>query len=207
LVPETAISNLSQAGMQIESMLFHFMRDQVKTYSILLIRCLLIAALAISSWTLEAYAQDDAQGDTQAGASSPQVSIGIDGNIRLGKWVPVTIKYPATPPVVPVKYEITARDGDDAPTTYCGDLTVDSNNPGHYQGLVRLGRSYGSAELRLVSATGEVETIKLPFRGEDRIAPAFRSTRALIATIEPTSHFKTSIESYSLIGKQLLRVF
>ena len=196
-----------QTRMQIESMSFHSPRDQVRTYSVPLIRCLLLIAIAIAFWMLPAptYGQSTSQENSAASDSQPTVTIGFDGHIRLGKWVPVSIKYPAAPSVAPVKYEITVLDGDDAPITYCGDLTVDSKNPNRYQGLVRLGRGYGSAELRLFGAQGadgEVETIKLPFRGENKVAAVSRSTRPLIATIEPESHFKSAIQSYSLVGQR-----
>ena len=147
-------------------------------------------------------AQASNQENTSVTDSQPTVTIGVDGHIRLGKWVPILIKYSDAPSTAPVKYEVTALDGDDAPITYCGDLTVDSENPNHYQGLVRLGRGYGSVEVRLLSAAGESETIRLPLRGENKVATVSRSTRALIATIEPASHFKSAIESYSLIGQR-----
>lgn len=165
-----------------------------------LIRCLLLIVIAILFWPQSAQASN--QENPSASDSQPAVTIGIDGHIRLGKWVPILVKYASAPPAAPVKYEVTVFDGDDAPTTYCGDLTVDTKNPHHYQGLVRLGRGYGSAELRLVDATGESETIKLPLRGENKVATVSRSTRALIATIEPTSHFKSAIESHSLVGQR-----
>ena len=186
--------------MQLESMSFHYPHGQHRLRSIALICWLLLIAIAIPLGPQRALAC--IQGNASAAESQPTVTIGIDGHIRLGKWVPLLIKYSVAPPVAPVEYEVTVFDGDDAPITYCGELTVDSSNPNHYQGLVRLGRGYGSAELRLSGAGGESETIKLPLRGEDKVATVSRSTRDLIATIEPASSFKTAIESYSLIGQR-----
>ena len=186
--------------MQIESNSIHYLCDRENVPLVRLICCLLVFATAILFLAQSAYASNQ----TGEGASSSQhtVTIGIDGHVRLGKWVPILVKYSVAPLVAPVKYEVTVLDGDDAPITYGGDLTVDAENPQHYQGLVRLGRAYGSAELRLLSADGKFETIKLPLRGENKVATVSRSTRDLIATIEPTSHFKSAIESYSLIGSR-----
>ena len=191
-----------QTQSQLESMSFHFMRQPMKTFRISPIRFLLMLVAMVSVAVISAGhgLGQDTQSDSEV---RPQISIGIDGHIRLGKWAPVFIKYDSTPTTAPVNYEITVLDGDDAPITYNGELTFDPENPNLYQGLARIGRGYGGAELRLLDAGGKtIENFKLPFRGENKVATVIQSTRSMIATIEPASHFKSAIESYSLVGQR-----
>ncbi len=161
--------------------------------------CVLMGLMGKTASTASAYTA--VENDNVNSSAGPNVSIGIDGFVRLGKWVPIYVNYDSAPNEAPVKYEISVLDCDDAPIAYCGDLIPVSENK--YQGLARIGRSYGNAELRLLDGSGQaIETVKLPFRGEDKAATITRSTRPLIATIEPNSEFKSAIESYSLVGKQ-----
>ena len=174
----------------------------MKTIRISPIRFLLmlIAMLSVAVVSASHGLGQDTQSDSEL---SPKISIGIDGHVRLGKWAPVFVNYEAAPATAPTNYEITVLDGDDAPITYCGELSFDTENPNHYQGLARIGRSYGGGEFRLLDASGGViEAFKLPFRGENKVATITQSTRSLIATIEPTSHFKSAIQSYSLVGQR-----
>ena len=113
-----------QTQSQLESMSFHFMRQPMKTFRISPIRFLLMLVAMVSVAVISAGhgLGQDTQSDSEV---RPQISIGIDGHIRLGKWAPVFIKYDSTPTTAPVNYEITVLDGDDAPITYNGELTFD----------------------------------------------------------------------------------
>ena len=186
--------------LQFESMSFHFTRQPMRTFRILPIRFLL---MLIAMMSVAVVSASPGLGQDTQSELGPKISMGIDGHIRLGKWAPVFIKYDAAPATAPTNYEITVLDGDDAPITYSGELTFDPKNPTLYRGLARIGRGYGGAGLRLLDASGEtIETFELPFRGENKVATVTQSTRSLIATIEPTSHFKSAIQSYSLVGQR-----
>lgn len=137
----------------------------------------------------------------QNAAAQPTIKIGLGGNIKLGKWIPIFIQ--AEPDFAGVRFEVQVLDGDDTPVVYTGPLLNDPDRPGHFQAWTRIGRTYGDVELRLYDATGvEISKHDLPVRGESRLGEFRQSTRNLILTLEPESKLQDAIESVSLVASK-----
>ena len=134
-------------------------------------------------------------------SSLPKISIGFDGNVKLGKWVPIFISL--APKSLATKFEVENLDGDDTPVIYKGPLLSDSKFPGQYQAWTRIGRTYGKAELRLLNSADEViDAFQLSFTGQDRVGKFIGSTQELVLTLEPQKLFKESIESVSSLASK-----
>ena len=138
-----------------------------------------------------------------ATAAQTQVTIGLGGKVRLGKWTPIQIQLkPGS--ATPINYEVTSLDGDDTPVIYTGELESSETHPNQYQAWTRLGRKYGDVSLRLLGPNDElIEEIEIPLRGENSKAEVFKSTRPFILTLEPGDLLKSSIESSSGIGSSI----
>lgn len=134
----------------------------------------------------------------QDSEGSSKVSIGLDGNVRLGKWSPVFVKADSS--ANPAKFEIQLLDGHDNPLVYSGDLS--STGAGDYQACIRLGRKYGNVKVRISDDNGApLEEWDFPIAGEGKVALAHKSTRRMLVTLEPEKVFCGAIESSSGVGR------
>ncbi|MDE0937436.1 MAG: DUF4350 domain-containing protein, partial [Mariniblastus sp.] len=137
----------------------------------------------------------------QESTPSASVSIGFDGKVKLGKWVPIFISL--DPSTSAAKFEVENLDGDDTPVIYKGPLLSDPKFPGRYQAWTRIGRTYGKFELRLLNAADDIiETKRFNFTGSDRTEEFIGSTQELVLTLEPQDLFKKSIESVSSLASR-----
>ncbi len=129
-----------------------------------------------------------------------EISVGLGGEVRLGKWTPIQIKL-KNGSATPIKYEVTSLDGDDTPVIYGGELVANEDHPNQFEAWTRLGRNYGEIVLRLLGAEGElIEEINIPLRGEKSKTTVSKSTRPFILTLESGDQLKSSIESNSALG-------
>lgn len=175
-------------------MSFSFVLHRIGLFAAILLVCLISVISPLNA----ALFQESQAKDTSLPS---KVSIGFDGNIKLGKWVPIFVSL--DPTTSATKFEVENLDGDDTPVIYKGPLLSDPNSPGRYQAWTRIGRTYGKSELRLLNSSNElVETFQLSFTGKDRVGKFIRSTQELVITLEPQDLFKKSIESVSSLASQ-----
>ena len=175
-------------------MSFSFVLHRIGLFAAVLLGCQLSFSGTLNSALLQ-----ESQG--QGTAPPAKVSIGFDGNVKLGKWVPIFVSL--DPSTSASKFEVENIDGDDTPVIYQGPLLSDPKSPGQYQAWTRIGRSYGKSELRLLNSSDElIETFQLSFTGKDRVGKFIGSTQELILTLEPQDLFKKSIESVSSLASQ-----
>ena len=178
--------------------------EKFMSFSSVLHRIGLFAAVLLSCQTsLRAPLSAALLQDSQASDTNPpsKVSIGFDGNVKLGKWVPIFVSL--DPATSATKFEVENLDGDDTPVIYKGPLLSDPNFPGQYQAWTRIGRTYGKSELRLLNSSDElIDTIPLSSTGQDRVGTFIGSTQELVLTLEPQELFKESIESVSSLASK-----
>ena len=131
-----------------------------------------------------------------AGQGDIELKIGIGGNAKLGKWLPIFIKAPAGSN--PKKFEIEVLDGDDTPVKYVGDLLIDDRGSDQYQALVRIGRTFGMSIIRLLDDSDNVLFEKqIELRGATKVGEFQRSTRSIFMTYESGDEIKKLVESVS----------
>ena len=173
-------------------MSFSFALHRIGLFAAVLLGCQLSFSLPLSSARLQ---------PKQESTPSATVSIGFDGKVKLGKWVPIFISL--DPSTSAAKFEVENLDGDDTPVIYKGPLLSDPKFPGRYQAWTRIGRTYGKFELRLLNAADDIiETKRFNFTGSDRTEEFIGSTQELVLTLEPQDLFKKSIESVSSLASR-----
>ena len=173
-------------------MSFSFALHRIGLFAAVLLGCQLSFSLPLSSARLQ---------PKQEPTPSATVSIGFDGKVKLGKWVPIFISL--DPSTSAAKFEVENLDGDDTPVIYKGPLLSDPKFPGRYQAWTRIGRTYGKFELRLLNAADDIiETKRFNFTGSDRTEEFIGSTQELVLTLEPQDLFKKSIESVSSLASR-----
>jgi hypothetical protein len=173
-------------------MSFSFALHRIGLFAAVLLGCQLSFSLPLSSARLQ---------PRQESTPSATISIGFDGKVKLGKWVPIFISL--DPSTSAAKFEVENLDGDDTPVIYKGPLLSDPKFPGQYQAWTRIGRTYGKFELRLFNAAdGIIETRRFNFTGSDRVEEFIGSTQELVLTLEPQDLFKKSIESVSSLASR-----
>ena len=173
-------------------MSFSFALHRIGLFAAVLLGCQLSFSLPLSSARLQ---------PKQESTPSATISIGFDGKVKLGKWVPIFISL--DPSTSAAKFEVENLDGDDTPVIYKGPLLSDPKFPGRYQAWTRIGRTYGKFELRLLNAADDIiETKQFNFTGSDRVEEFIGSTQELVLTLEPQDLFKKSIESVSSLASR-----
>lgn len=173
-------------------MSFSFALHRIGLFAAVLLGCQLSFSLPLSSAHFQ---------PKQESTPSATVSIGFDGKVKLGKWVPIFISL--DPSTSAAKFEVENLDGDDTPVIYKGPLLSDPKFPGRYQAWTRIGRTYGKFELRLLNAADDIiETKQFNFTGSDRVEEFIGSTQELVLTLEPQDLFKKSIESVSSLASR-----
>jgi hypothetical protein len=173
-------------------MSFSFALHRIGLFAAVLLGCQLSFSLPLSSALLQ---------QKQESTPSATISIGFDGKVKLGKWVPIFISL--DPSTSAAKFEVENLDGDDTPVIYKGPLLSDPKFPGRYQAWTRIGRTYGKFELRLLNAADDIiETKQFNFTGSDRVEEFIGSTQELVLTLEPQDLFKKSIESVSSLASR-----
>lgn len=173
-------------------MSFSFALHRIGLFAAVLLGCQLSFSLPLSSAHFQ---------PKQESTPSASVSIGFDGKVKLGKWVPIFISL--DPSTSAAKFEVENLDGDDTPVIYKGPLLSDPKFPGRYQAWTRIGRTYGKFELRLLNAADDIiETKRFNFTGSDRTEEFIGSTQELVLTLEPQDLFKKSIESVSSLASR-----
>ena len=173
-------------------MSFSFALHRIGLFAAVLLGCKLSFSLPLSSAHFQ---------PKQESTPSATVSIGFDGKVKLGKWVPIFISL--DPSTSAAKFEVENLDGDDTPVIYKGPLLSDPKFPGRYQAWTRIGRTYGKFELRLLNAADDIiETRRFNFTGSDRTEEFIGSTQELVLTLEPQDLFKKSIESVSSLASR-----
>ena len=110
--------------------------EKFMSFSFVLHRIGLFAAVLLSCQTsLSAPLNAALLQDSQASETNPpsKVSIGFDGNVKLGKWVPIFVSL--DPATSATKFEVENLDGDDTPVIYKGPLLSDPN----FRGSIKRG--------------------------------------------------------------------
>ena len=105
------------------------------------------------------------------------VAIGIENTIRLGKWVPVTVRPKHSQKITQI--ELQTRDGADVPVTYQSkheSLTAGSSA----QALVRFGRKSRSFQLKVFTDDGAMTELLVPLGDTQTLL----SVQPLVLTIE-----------------------
>lgn len=143
-----------------------------------------------------------------AGSNTPDVNItvGFEGVVRLGHWVPVT--FAAESPIDAVSFRVTSLDGDDTPATVSGRLSATRSNssknstgqPNRFMGMMQFGRTYGIAKFELLDAnenvvfskTGNVDIKK------NELAELVPSTTGLVLLLEPEHDTPSGSESKTI---------
>ena len=183
------VSTLCEIFMSFSSVL-----HRIGLFTLVLLTCQLSLCLPANSTLL----QDSNPGEASL---STKVSTGFDGNVKLGKWVPIFLSL--NPKISATQFEVENLDGDDTPVIYKGPLLSDPKFPGQYQAWTRIGRTYGKSELRLLNSTNElIQTIQLDLTGPERVGNFIGSTQELVLTLEPQELFKESIESVSSLASK-----
>ena len=105
------------------------------------------------------------------------VVLGIENQIRLGRWQPLRVSVDQT--ITLERFEITVPDGDGVPIVYQGSLIPTANRDGknHYQGYFRLGRDNGEYALQLFDTGG---TLVDDRRGRLKQLSIFPATRPFV---------------------------
>jgi hypothetical protein len=105
------------------------------------------------------------------------ISVGIEGVIRLGKWVPITVKAKNNQRVKEILVE--TRDGQDKPVVYkC--LPQQFRDASVSQGFIRMGRSQKSIVVTIETQSGKSEELTVPLGG----VPVISSTSPIVLSIE-----------------------
>lgn len=126
---------------------------------------------------------------------SIKVSAGIDGNAKLGHWLPVQFEVPAgTLGQNATQFRVTVLDGDDTPSSIVGPLMKVA---GGFQGVMQTGRTYGDSQFELLGSDGEVlAAVDAPIgKNGNEFMDLLPSTSRLFACVEklPTTEGAESI--------------
>ena len=116
------------------------------------------------------------------------IEVGIEGVVRLGKWVPITVAAKRDQVVNEILVE--TRDGQDKPVQYVCAPQV-PNDAGLFQGLVRLGRYQAAIDVTINYSTGDSQKISVPISRLKTVA----STKGVVLAIESGNKMATAIQS------------
>ena len=146
---------------------------------LVLLVLLLSATLTTSSWARQTTASiKSADPDP---ISENLVSIGFEQQVKLGMWS--TFHFQGQEAAT--KFEITVRDGDDAPVTYTGQLTeVGAGDSKRQHAFCRFGRGFGGAKIRLLDADDQVTLEESVVVGEGGIL-LNKATQKMTVVFEP----------------------
>ena len=97
-----------------------------------------------------AIAQDAEQPEEAKQPGIVSVDVGFDQNVKLGKWLPVSI---LVCDIQPTRFAITAPDGNGNQVKYSGELTQVGEDT--YQAWVCVGRVFGNLKVALLDAKDE----------------------------------------------------
>ena len=116
------------------------------------------------------------------------IEVGIEGVVRLGKWVPITVAAKRDQVVNEILVE--TRDGQDKPVQYVCAPQV-PNDAGLFQGLVRLGRYQAAIDVTINYSTGDSQKISVPISRLKTVA----ATKGVVLAIESGNKMATAIQS------------
>lgn len=154
--------------------------------------CLFSGASVLASDSVQAAVED-----SQVPSSSNHVcyedddvsiDVGIEGAIRLGKWVPITVTVKRNQVVSQILVD--TRDGQDMPVQYDSVPQI-LGNPGVFQGLVRLGRYQGSVDVTVEYSAGEPKKISVPIGGLKTVS----ATQGVVLAIEKGNKIAKAIQA------------
>lgn len=129
--------------------------------------------------------------------SEVSIQWGFNEQIRLGFWQPFFITLPDR--IQPTEFELRVLDGDETPIIYRGPLHPAGQNLNRQQGYVKLGRSFGTAELGLFDRDGtEVYRHSYPM---DR-SLTLPASRPMVLTVESTGKIAQTISTTSIGEKE-----
>lgn len=113
-----------------------------------------------------------------------EVSVGVGGVAKLGHWLPVHFRVPSDSPAANAdRFRVTVLDGDDTPSTTTGTLT---KNKTVFEGLIQIGRTYGTAKFELLNGEEVLATVDSQVRQENnQFMELLPSTARVFACIEP----------------------
>jgi hypothetical protein len=124
-----------------------------------------------------------------------QLELGFGNRIKLGCWQPFWVRTPDR--LVPHQFEITVLDGDETPITYRGPLHAVGSDLNERQGYLKLGKGFGTAELKLFDRDGaEIARQSFPLKqlkGLQIVSP----TDSIALTIEPNQTVANAVVSTS----------
>ncbi len=124
------------------------------------------------------------------------VTFGFDGHLKLGCWQPFLVKTPAQ--IQPQRFELTVLDGDDARITYRGPLRLIGSDLNQHQGYLKLGRGYGTANLKLFDSDEVLVAEKVVSLGQSADPEILESTRQVILTLEPSNALAQTVKSIGI---------
>ena len=126
------------------------------------------------------------------------VTFGFDGHLKLGCWQPFLVKTHAH--IQPQRFELTVLDGDDARITYRGPLRLIGSDLNQHQGYLKLGRGYGTAQLKLFDPNGVLVAEKVVSLGQSADPEMLESTRQIILTLAPSDALAQTVKSIGIEG-------
>ena len=148
---------------------------------VLCIVSLIATVTTATSWARQSTAETESA--ELAPISENLVSIGFDQQVKLGMWTTFHFRGQESA----TKFEITVRDGDDAPVTYTGSLTtVGAGDSKRQHAFCRFGRGFGGAKIKLMDASDQVTLEESIVVGEGGIE-LNASTQQMTVVFEPTA--------------------
>jgi hypothetical protein len=154
----------------------------------------MIAWLVLASFSM-ALAQTDNE--------IQSLSLGIESNVRLGKWTPILIEAKGLEPS-PSGYIVTALDSSATTVEYAG--TLDQVDEGTYQAIAKIGRQHGNLTVSLLDTDGqEIANQKVAVTSAGEILPSTTNNLLLIGCSQKV---KSGCESAmtALLGEKPHRV-
>ena len=133
---------------------------------------------------------------SQANSQEPVLGyqFGFDHKIKLGSWSPVTFEIPND--CAPVRFEITAPDGNGIPVTSSGVPTIRTfDNKKIARAWGNVGRGTGNILCELLDAEGEILHSQEIEIGQNGVLSVLDSTVPMILTIEKDDALASVIES------------
>ncbi len=139
-----------------------------------------------------------AQQTSKASSDEVTLELGFRGEAKVGSWMPFLVTTPDS--MDPKRFEFKVLDGDDTPIAYSGKLTPIGTDLNQHQGWVKLGRAYGSVQLKLTDAQESViYESDFNLSGANSIGKIYKSTTRMVLTFESKQKIAKAIEATTSI--------
>ncbi len=123
------------------------------------------------------------------------LTLGINGHVKLGVWVPVFVRPDKpVPPAEPLTFEVSTLDGNDLPVTYRGPAF---RRQERYECWARIGRQYGDFQVRLLDSSGQEVASHSLNMGSTKHIRTIGGTRNLIVTLESGTALRDAFQAIS----------